>query len=268
MKKLHTKKVTAQKRRTVTLIVSALAVVLSGSTFVMMMLRVTNMHVVFYLTLGLSILIIAYLLIWTLAAGEKHKRLAIILRRCYLICFAIGVAFFIILQGLIISGAKTDGTEADCLIVLGAGLRSDAPSLILRTRLNKAAEYLLSHEEVPVIVSGGLGRGETVTEAEAMSRYLIARGIGENRIWKEELSTSTQENLLFSLGLMEEKGLDVDNAKVIIVSNEFHLYRAKLIASKAGLDASGMAAQTPGLFLRVLYSGREAFALAAEIVFR
>ena len=268
MKKRSTEKATAKKRRTVTLTVSVFAVVLSGATFVMMMLKVSNMHVFFYLTLGVSILIIAYLLIWTLGAGEKHRRLAIVLRRCYLICFAIGIAFFIVLQGLIISGARTDGADADCLIVLGAGLRNDAPSLMLRTRLNKAVEYLLGHEEVPVIVSGGLGRGEIVTEAEAMSRYLIARGIGENRIWKEEASTSTQENLLFSLVLMDERGLDVENAKVIIVSNEFHLYRAKLIAAKAGLDAAGMAAQTPGIFLRVLNFGREAFALAAELVFR
>jgi len=250
----------------VTIIVAALAAIASGISFVMMRSRVPNMHIIFYLVLGVSAILVTFLILWTLGVIEKYSRLAKILRRCCLTGLAIGLSGFLVLQGLIISGAYTEDADVDVLIVLGAGLRNNAPSMILRTRLNAAIRYLESQSDVPIIVSGGLGIGETVTEAEAMFRYLSARGVDENLIWKEEASTSTRENLAFSLALIEENGLDVDNLKVAIVSNEFHLYRAKLIAGKAGVEAVGVAATTPGTNLRALYFFREAFALANEVL--
>ena len=258
---------TAKRRRTITIIIAALALIASGASFIMMYMRIPNMHIISYLILGFSTLLIAFLVLWTMGAYQKYSRLANILQRSYMICLAVGLAGFLVMQGLILSGSRTEEEDVDCIIVLGAGLRNDAPSLVLRRRLNAAADYMKTREDIPVIVSGGLGRGETITEAEAMFRYLSARGIDESRIWKEEMSTSTQENLAFSLALMEEKGLDVENIKIAVVSNEFHLYRAKLIAEKAGLDAIGVAAETPGAYLRVLYYCREAFALAAEVFF-
>lgn len=258
---------TAIRRRRITIATAALSAVISGIFFIQMQKRVPNMHIVFYMVLGLSALIVLYLVLWTLSANEKRARLAKALRRCYLICVAIGFLFFLTMQALIISGAHTDDVEADCVIVLGAGLRGEAPSLILRQRLNAAADYLLERGDIPVIVAGGLGRGETITEAEAMFRYLSGRGIDENLIWKEDRSTSTRENLAFSLAIIEEKGLDAENIKVAVVTNEFHLYRAKLIAGKQGLDTVGIAAQTSSFFMRMIYSFREAFALASELLF-
>lgn len=258
---------TAKRRRLVTIIAAALAVVISGISFVMMLQRLPNMHIVFYLVLGLSTLLVIYLVLWTLGAHEKYARLAKILRRCYLVCLLIGIAGFITLQGLILSGARSDDAEVGCLIVLGAGLRNDSPSMVLRTRLNKAVGYLAQREGIPVIVAGGMGRGETITEAEAMARYLRARGVDESLIWKEDASTSTRENLAFSLALMEEKGLDVENTKVAVVTSEFHVYRAKLIAEREGLDAIGLAAETPLFYMRALCFFREAFALANALLF-
>jgi len=267
MKENKEDKKTVKRRRVVTIVAAALAAILSGVFFYLMLSRVPNMHIVFYLVLGFSILLVTYLVLWTLGADEKRAKLAKRLRRCYLICLAAGLAFFLTMQGLIISGAQTEDAEVDCMVVLGAGLRNGAPSLILRRRLNAAVDYLQEHGDIPVIVSGGLGRGETITEAEAMFRYISSRGVDEDLIWKEESSTSTKENLAFSLALMEEKGLDAENIRIAIVSNEFHLYRAKLIAGRKGLDAVGIAAETPGFFLRALYSCREAFALASELLF-
>jgi len=268
MKKQHTGNRALRNRKTVTIIVAVLAAAISGIYFTLMLRRVANMHIIFYMVLGVSVLLVTYLILWTLSANEKRARLAGILKRCYLICLVVGIAGFLTFQGLIISGAHTDETEADCLIILGAGLRNNSPSLMLRSRLNAAVEYLKTREDIPVIVSGGLGRGETITEAEAMSRYLISRGIDEARIWKEDKSTSTRENLAFSMALMEREGLDAENTRVAIVTNEFHLYRARLIATKAGLDAAGVAAATPGPYLRTINFFREAFALAAEVLLR
>ena len=253
-------------RRTMTITVSALAVLASGISFFMMLSRVPNMHIIFYLVLGVSAIVVTFLALWALGANEKRRRLAKMLRRCLLICLTVGLSGFLLMQGLIMSSARTEDADVDALIVLGAGLRNNSPSMILRTRLNAAIRYLEARDGVPVIVSGGLGRGETITEAEAMFRYLSTRGVDESLIWKEEESTSTRENLAFSLALMEEHGLDVENATVAIVSNEFHLYRAKLIAGKAGVEAVGVAAQTPGANLRALYFFREAFALANEVL--
>jgi len=259
-------KATASQRLTMTIITTALALIATGVAYIMKLSRVSNMHIIYILVLGFSAILIAFMVIWTLSAHEKYAKLAKILRRFCLAALAVGLSVFLVFQVLIISSAHTEDAEVDALIVLGAGLRNGVPSMILRTRLNAAIRYQASRGDTPIIVSGGLGEGETITEAEAMFRYLSARGVDESLIWKEEESTSTRENLAYSLAIMEKNGLDIENAKVAIVSNEFHLYRAKLIAGKAGVEAVGVAATTPGLDLRMLYFFREALALANEVL--
>jgi len=253
------------RRRNITIIVAAFAAFFSVVFYIMMQSRVSHMHIIFPMALGLSVLIVTYLALWTLGAYDKHFWLANILKRCYIICLSIGLVCFIIFLGVIISNSYTEYTDVDVVIVLGAGLRNSAPSLVLASRLDAAIEYTKTREDVPIIVTGGLGQGETVTEAEAMSRYLVARGVDESRIWKEDASTNTRENLAFSMILMEEKGIAPDTAKIAIVSNEFHIYRAKIIAEKAGLSAVGVAAETPGFHRKALYYFREVFALISEL---
>lgn len=254
-------------RLTVTISTAVLAVAVLVAFYMMMQSKIPNMHLLFSLSLAFFILLIVFLALWTLCALEKCSRVAAIIIRCYLAFIVAGVLFFIVLLGLIISEARTSDDDVDCIIILGAGLRSDAPSLILRTRLDMALEYSKSREGVPIVVSGGLGEVETITEAEAMRRYLVDRGVDESLIWKEELSTRTQENIEFSLELIRERGLDTENIKIAIVTNDFHIYRAKHIAEKEGVEAVGVAAETPSLYLRIIYFSREAFALGAELVF-
>ncbi|MCL2365595.1 MAG: YdcF family protein [Oscillospiraceae bacterium] len=254
-------------RTMITVVFVAIAVAATGYSYHLMQRRVPDMHLIFLLVAGISVVMLIALVIWTLSASNKFLSLAKMLRRCYLIFIALGIGAFIILQILIISSAHTEEADVDVLIVLGAGLRNNEPSLILRGRLDAAIMYMEHRAGVPVIVSGGLGQGVAITEAEAMFHYLRARGIDESLIWKEGLSTNTYENLMFSRTIMEENGIDVDNAKVAVVSNEFHLFRARMIARNAGFEAVGVAAETPSLSLRVLYSFREAFALANEILF-
>ena len=165
------------------------------------------------------------------------------------------------------SNINYENTDPDVMIILGARLDNNVPGILLLSRLKAAVKYIQTKSgDIPVIVSGGLGLNEEVTEAEAMFRYLVMQGIDESRIWKEEKSTSTRENLAFSIKLMEEKGLDIKNVKVVIVTNGFHQYRSKIIAKKAGLNAKGIAAKTPGLIRRILYCIREAAALISEII--
>ena len=200
------------------------------------------------------------------AFTKRFSKAAKVLRHSFVVILSIGFAIFLIFQILIISSAHTQEAEVDVIIVLGAGLRNGRPSPILQTRLDAAINYLDTRPEVPIIVSGGLGEGQSITEAQAMLNYLVSKGVDESLIWMEGASTRTYENLTFSLLLMREKGLDVENTAIAIVSNEFHLFRAKLIAGNAGLDAVGVAAETPGSALKLRYFFREAFALANHLL--
>ena len=236
--------------------------------FILMLLNYPGMDIAFCIALALSIIVILHCLLRSLRAKYKYSKLALVLHRCFQICLVIALAGFLVLQGLIISEARTEGTEADCLIVLGAGLYGEVPSRSLVVRLDTALAFLNAGNDIPIIVSGGQGAGETITEAEAMFRYLSHRGVDESLIWKEDKSTSTWENLAFSLAVMEKNGLDADNTTIAIVTNEFHLYRAKHIAGSLGLSAIGVAAETPYLSLRVLYHCREAVALLKDFLVR
>ena len=257
----------SRARWIITSTVTVLAVIISLYCFSLMRKGYPGMHAGFYFAVLLSLLLIVYLALWSLCAHRKFSRPARILRSCYLICLSAGIICFIVLQIFIISGAYTEDEDVDCVVILGAGIIGEVPSSILTSRLNAAVDYLKTRDSIPVIVSGGQGPGETITEAEAMYRYLVRRGIDGERIWKEDSSTSTFENLSFSRALMEEQGLDAENAKVAVVSNEFHLFRAKLIAESTGLYPIGIAAETPHLGMRLLYFCREAFALASHLLF-
>ena len=253
-------------RRILTVIVVIASVSATLACLVLMLKNYPGMNIAFCIALAFTIIIFSYILLRALRNNERYSRIATVLQRCFLICIAICIVGFIILQGLIISGERTEDAEVDCLIVLGAGLYGEIPSRILSSRLETAFEYLKTRGDMLIIVSGGQGPGESITEAEAMFRYLVRCGVDENQVLKEESSTSTWENLAFSMALLVENGLDAENTKVAIVTNEFHLYRAKHIAGTLGLDAIGVAAETPYTSLRILYHCREALALLKSLL--
>ncbi|MGE6378947.1 YdcF family protein [Peribacillus muralis] len=130
--------------------------------------------------------------------------------------------------------------EADYLIILGARVKGTVPTLSLQYRIDKAAEYLKANEQTVAIVSGGKGPGEDISEAQAMQQGLIEQGIEEARIIKEDKSTTTYENIVFSKALIPDPA-----APGVIVSNDFHIYRAVAIATKEGLNIKGIPAKTP-----------------------
>ncbi|CAM5218235.1 putative SAM-binding protein YcdF OS=Ureibacillus acetophenoni OX=614649 GN=SAMN05877842_102399 PE=4 SV=1 [Ureibacillus acetophenoni] len=133
-----------------------------------------------------------------------------------------------------------DGSN-DYLIILGAKVKPNGdPSLSLKSRLDVASDYLKKHKHVQVIVSGGQGGDEPATEASVMASYLMAAGIDPLRIQLEEKSTSTYENLLYSKEFLPE-GV----TKVTIISNDFHLTRAKYLANVVGLKVDVLGAPTP-----------------------
>jgi uncharacterized SAM-binding protein YcdF (DUF218 family) len=151
--------------------------------------------------------------------------------------------------------------EADCptVIVLGCQVRGSTPSLLLNYRIQTAGDYLEENPESVAILSGGQGAGESISEAECMFRALTARGIDPARLYLEDASGNTQENLQNSRALMERENLE---GPVAIVSNGFHVRRALIIAGDLGLDAQGLAAPSHW-YSRPTYVLREALAIVA-----
>lgn len=150
------------------------------------------------------------------------------------------VIFFCVIEAFILSGFyREPEEEADYVIVLGAHVNNGKPSKVLANRLDTAFDYAMEHENVIVIVSGGQGGNETTTEAYAMAAYLEQKGLEKERIWLEEKSTDTNENLTFSQELIGNK-----EAKIAVVSNDFHIFRAVHLARKKGFyHPQGLAAR-------------------------
>lgn len=179
------------------------------------------------------------------------------LRRILTVCVILGLTVAAV-TGIFIAKASKGTSDGDCdyIIVLGAGVNGTEPSLILSERLQAAKAYLTENQDAICIVSGGQGEGEQITEAACMQAYLVKNGIDENRIWMEEKATSTWENLEFSLALIEGKTGQRPH-RVGIVSNEFHMFRAGMMARKMGLEMVGIPAKTSWVSLRINYFVRE-----------
>lgn len=139
--------------------------------------------------------------------------------------------FLIFLTCLPIIGTMLVRENEDCeyLIILGAHVNGRVASDSLKRRIIKAEEYLKAHPQTKVIVSGGQGVGEEITEAECMQIYLWEHGIEKDRILEEAASTTTKENLAFSKGLFTP-----EIVKVGIVTNNFHLHRSCALARRLG----------------------------------
>lgn len=191
------------------------------------------------------------------ALQKRKERLAGVLRRILTTCLIVGFLIASVTLGFILGGsAGAPDEECQYIIVLGAGVHGTTPSLILRQRIQAAFTYLTEHPEAICIVSGGQGAGEDITEAYCMYRELTVQGISPERIWQEDRSTSTWENLNFTLDLIQEKTGSRPEC-LGIVSNEFHLFRASQQAKKCGVETVGIPAHTGWLSLRVNYYLRE-----------
>ncbi len=181
--------------------------------------------------------------------------------------FIIILASFLLIEGLIIFSLKEDkDVKTDIVIVLGAGLKGDQIPLTLRYRLDKCIEYANKYRDSKIIVTGGQGRGESITEAEAMAGYLIGHGIEPERILKEDRATSTQENFKYSGEIIKKTSLAGASPAVMVVTSDFHMFRAKFLASRNGLIPYSLPART---WLGILPNNmiREYFAIIKSLVF-
>ena len=142
----------------------------------------------------------------------------------------VGVIGFLSLFGTMMYGDRDEiKGDPQLMIVLGARVMPDGqPSIILQDRLNTAYDYWVNHPDMTVIVAGGQGSDEPTTEAFAMSNYLVNKGIPEEQILQEDKSHNTNQNLRFSVEIMEEAGYDITE-DVMIVTSGLHLSRARML---------------------------------------
>ncbi len=162
--------------------------------------------------------------------------------------------------GLIISACGGSAGESPYLLVLGTVVEGTEPSAMLRDRILGAYDYLTAHPEVICIVSGYKSASAEISEAECMQRELVALGIDPERIWMEDQATSTYENLTCTLKLIEEK-TGQKPEMLGILSSEFHLYRAGLLARELGVPAFTIPAKTTDLPTLIYYFLRETVVL-------
>ena len=164
--------------------------------------------------------------------------------RIFSVLLAIGLTVVSVTEAIIIHASFGDPKEqVEYMVVLGAKVNADGPSVSLWDRICGAYEYLEDHPEVIAIVSGGQGTDEPITEAECMYRELVSLGIDPKRIWIEDEATSTWENLNFTLDLIEAKTGNRPE-KLGVLSSEYHLFRASLFAKRCGVEFVGIPART------------------------
>ena len=206
-----------------------LGVVLIVETLIISTLSNFNLGVILPAFFGVPMVFLAFVL------PHMKKGFLLFLKWLIAACYAAAFIIFIVC-GFLMVRASTEGKNATA----DAAVHGDKVTWVLENRLNTAIEYLNAHPDAICVVSGGQGAGETVTEASAMKKYMVERGIDESRVYLEEKATNTNENFEYAKTIIDE-ALGAD-AKIAFVTTNFHVYRAGRVAAAQGVNAVGIPA--------------------------
>ena len=245
----------------------AAAALLALTGAVLMTVRPWGMRFSGFLLVGLAAVLVIALLLDHWAAASKTGRLC---RRVFQAALILVLVPLLLIEVYVINAGCSDlsALPADAVVVLGAGVNGTQPSLSLYTRLTAALDYLEENPEIPVVLTGGRGYGEEITEARCMYDWLTARDVDPARLILEEQAGNTAENFALSKELLEEQDIDPAEDSVAVVTNDFHIARSRLIAARQGYGhVFGVPAELPWLHLEVNYYLREAFAMVKTWIF-
>ncbi len=179
---------------------------------------------------------------WFVLRKREKCKVCAVLSVAGRVLFGLFVASFVAVQGIILSGMKTDdgAKQAEYLLVLGARVYSDGrPSAALAARLDTAYAFLQEHPDAKAILCGGQGGNEPRPEAEAMYDYMIAKGMDADRLLLEDESNNTIQNI------ENARALIGDGHRTAVVTSDYHLARARVLMKRGGLDGCGVPAPTP-----------------------
>lgn len=148
-----------------------------------------------------------------------------------------------IIETVLIVGTNFDkSSKPSTIVVLGCTVYGENPSNVLKRRIDTTYKYLIDNEGTVAILSGGKGEDGNIAEAECMYRCLTSMGIDEKRLYKEDKSVSTKENLIYSMDIVKRNGLSSD---ISLLTSDFHGYRAKVLAKRLGLDVRVITCASP-----------------------
>lgn len=168
---------------------------------------------------------------------DRHRLIA----RLALSAVLLFILSLVTMEGFVIHEANHNDSnvKADVVLIPGAAIVGDRPSRALQHRLDKALPYIWDNPNAVIIVSGAKGFDETLSEAEVMKQYLVDNGINGSRIIPEEKATNSIGNVGYSKEIID--GLKFDHKpKVMIITNDFHIFRMKLLARVQGMDTYGI----------------------------
>ena len=181
--------------------------------------------------------------------GVIYKKISPPIHRLIRILCLLPMAVIIFLA--VYGNHQTVDYQEDVLIVLGAGLNGEEVTPHLASRLDTAVAYFNQNPQVYIIVCGGLGEQQSITEAKAMERYLVERGVPTERIIREEQSTSTLENLIYAKEILNAQF--PEDVRLALITNDFHIYRAISLAENLGLTLNHLGAPTPWMLWPLNY---------------
>ena len=194
---------------------------------------------------------IFFLAIFIFTKGDIWQKIPKVFRWLFSIVITICLGVYIVCQVCLISHFGDKGQpDLDYIIVLGAQMRDDRPSVVFKSRLDTAADYLNSNENTVCIVTGGQGSNETISEGDGGRNYLISVGIPEDRILVENQSVDTVQNVRNAWQIITEQSADSDSLTLGVVTNNFHVFRGVHLAERlTDADVCGIASFTEYLYL-------------------
>lgn len=218
---------------------------------------------------------LAVLLLCVFYPKMRENRVLRAISRTLCVLLSVAAVYAAAISALIVSGitntpqrAVAAGTfgagEPQTVIILGCRAINGEPSLMLRARLDCGIEYLNENPSAVCIVTGGQGADETEPESVSMKRYLISNGISESRIYTEENSSNTRENISGAAEIIKKHGLP---ERTVVVSEGYHVYRGVRIAERNGLKATALSAFSEETWFTLpSYWVREIFAVTYDFL--
>lgn len=181
-----------------------------------------------------------------------------------------GILVFAACFAYVMTGSRSQiEDDADIMIVLGCQVKPWGPSILLQDRLDTALDYLKDHPDMTIVVSGGKGNDEHMSEAQAMYDYLTEHGVDSEQIVLEDRSANTYQNLIYTTQVLTEMGYDTTQ-EFVVVSNGFHLSRVRMLWERVlGTEENlnTLAAPSSHVPSRLKMYVREPLALIKSFVF-
>ena len=224
---------------------------------ILMLLINVHMEMTGLVLLLLGAVMVLSHILWRRPSKGKQTLISVLA-----ILAASGVVCLMAAMNIITTSCQPDWERAETseyAIVLGAAVRVDGEaSRIMRQRLRAAVEFMDRNPEAIVILSGGQGEDEPISEAACMYDTILEMGADPDRLLMEDGSFNTRENLLNSNDIIASRG--GTNKPITLITSEFHQRRADFIAGSLGFDTCPVSAHTDQWFYRVNYTLREVFA--------